>query len=72
MGNAMIFRRGSLGVVGINKCGSPVNATVNMNNSVLWWNTNYTDTLGSGSVVNIGSSNYTFSLPPRSARMWLR
>ncbi|TXH76066.1 MAG: alpha-amylase [Lysobacteraceae bacterium] len=68
----LIFRRGSLGIVGINKCGSAVNVTVNMNNSVLWWHANYTDTLGSGSVVNIGSGSYTFSLPARSARMWLR
>ncbi len=68
----IVFRRGSLGIVGINKCGSTVNASVNMNNSVLWWYANYTDTLGSGSVVNINSGNYTFSLPARSARMWLR
>lgn len=68
----IVFRRGSLGVVGINKCGSTVNATVNMNNSVLWWYANYTDALGSGSVVNINSASYTFSLPARSARMWLR
>ncbi|MES2669795.1 MAG: alpha-amylase family protein [Pseudomonadota bacterium] len=68
----ILFRRGSLGIVGINKCGSTVNAAVNMNNSVLWWYANYTDTLGSGSVVNINSGNYTFSLPARSARMWLR
>lgn len=68
----IVFRRGSLGIVGINKCGSTVNASVNMNNSVLWWYANYVDTTGSGSVVNIGNANYTFSLPPRSARMWLR
>lgn len=68
----LLFRRGSLGIVGINKCGSTVNTTINMNNSVLWWYANYTDTLGSGSVVNIGSASYTFSLPARSARMWLR
>lgn len=68
----IIFRRGSQGIVGINKCGSTVNASVNMNNSVLWWYTNYTDTLGSGSVVNIGSGNYTFSIPARTARMWMR
>lgn len=68
----IVFRRGSLGIVGINKCGSTVNAAVNMNNSVLWWYANYTDTLGSGSVVNINSGSYTFSLPARSARMWLR
>lgn len=68
----IIFRRGSLGIVGINKCGSTVNASVNMNNSVLWWYANYTDTVGSGNVVNINSANYSFSLPARSARMWLR
>lgn len=68
----IVFRRGSLGIVGINKCGSTVNAPVNMNNSVLWWYANYTDTTGSGNVVNINNANYTFSIPPRSARMWLR
>lgn len=68
----IVFRRGSLGIVGINKCGSTVNATVNMSNSVLWWYTNYVDTTGSGSTVNIGSASYTFSLPARSKRMWLR
>ena len=68
----IIFRRGSLGIVGINKCGSTVNASVNMNNSVLWWYANYTDTTGSGNVVRISSGNYTFALPARSARMWLR
>lgn len=68
----ILFRRGSLGIVGINKCGSTVNTTIGMNNSVLWWNVNYTDTLGSGNVVRISSSSYTFSLPARKARMWLR
>ncbi len=68
----LVFRRGNQGIVGINKCGSTVNATVNMNNSVLWWNTNYTDTLGSGNVVRISSGSYTFALPARGARMWLR
>nr|MBP6751278.1 alpha-amylase [Xanthomonadaceae bacterium] len=68
----IVFRRGSLGIVGINKCGSTVNAPVNMNSSVLWWYANYTDTTSSGNVVNIANANYTFSLPPRSARMWLR
>lgn len=68
----LLFRRGSLGIVGINKCGTPVSATVGMSNSVLWWYANYTDTLGSGSVVYINSASYTFTLPARSARMWLR
>lgn len=68
----LVYRRGNRGIVGINKCGSTVNVPVSMNNSVLWWNTNYTDALGSGSVVNIGSSSYNFVLPARRARMWLR
>jgi alpha-amylase len=68
----LIFRRGNQGIVGINKCGSTVNVPVGMNNSVLWWNTNYTDHLASGSVVRIQSGSYTFSLPPRTARMWKR
>ena len=68
----LLFRRGSLGIVGINKCGSPVNVTVNMNNSVLWWYANYTDVLDSTSKVYISSGSYTFTLPARRARMWLR
>lgn len=68
----LLFRRGNRGIVGINKCGSTVNTTINMNNSVLWWYTNYRDVLDANSVVNIGSSSYTFSLPARRARMWLR
>lgn len=68
----LVFRRGNLGIVGINKCGNAVNVNVNMNSSVLWWNVNYTDRLGSGSVVRITSSNHTFTLPARGARMWLR
>ena len=68
----IVFRRGDLGIVGINKCGSPVNATVGMDNSVLHWYVAYTDLLGSGSVINISTSNYTFQLPPRQARMWRR
>jgi alpha-amylase len=68
----LIFRRGNRGIVGINKCGSTVNAPVSMQNSVLWWYTDYRDTIGGTSVVNIRSSSYTFTLPARSARMWLR
>jgi alpha-amylase len=68
----LIFRRGNVGIVGINKCGNTVSASINTNNSVLWWNANYTDQLGSGSVVNISGGSYTFTLPARSARMWKR
>lgn len=67
-----LFRRGDLGIVGINKCGSPVNVTVNMSGSVTRWYTNYVDALGSGSTVNIQTANYTFNLPARAARMWKR
>lgn len=68
----ILFRRGSLGIVGINKCGNPVTTTVGMSNSVLYWNADYTDALGSGNVVRITSSAYTFTLPARGARMWRR
>lgn len=68
----VLFRRGSLGIVGINKCGNPVTTTVGMNNSVLYWNADYTDALGSGNVVRITGSSYTFTLPARGARMWRR
>lgn len=67
----LLFRRGNRGIVGINKCGAAVNTTVSMNNSVLWWNTDYRDVL-STNVVRITSASHTFSLPARSARMWLR
>ncbi|OOW82657.1 alpha-amylase [Xanthomonas campestris pv. vitiswoodrowii] len=68
----ILFRRGSLGIVGINKCGNPVTTTVGMNNSALYWNADYVDALGSGNVVRISSSSYTFTLPARGARMWRR
>lgn len=67
----ILFRRGSRGIVGINKCGSTVHTTVGMNHSVLWWNTDYRDVL-SGHITRITSASHTFSLPPRTARMWLR
>ncbi len=68
----LLYRRGDRGIVGINKCGSAASVTVNMSGSVLRWSTNYTDVLDAGSVVNINSASYTFTLPARRARMWLR
>lgn len=68
----LIFRRGNRGIVAINKCGNSVSVPVGMSNSVLWWNTDYRDVLDGTSVVRISSSTYTFNLPPRRARMWLR
>lgn len=68
----LLFRRGDLGIVGINNCGTAVTAAVAMSDSALHWNRDYTDALGAGSVVRISSSSYSFNLPPRQARMWKR
>lgn len=68
----IVFRRGNLGLVAINKCGHSVAVPVNMAGSVLWWNTDYRDVLDAASVVRITGSTFTFNLPPRRARMWLR
>ncbi len=68
----LLFRRGSLGIVGINKCGEAQSLWVNMNGSVLWWFSDYVDVLDADSVVNIGSTWQEFLLPPRQARLWLR
>ena len=67
---AILFRRGEEGVVGINKCGSQQNFSVNTNNRFKWYR-NYRDVLTNGNLVYINSSNYTFALPAREARMWL-
>ncbi len=67
----LVFRRGNRGVVGINKCGSTANVTVNMSGSVLWWHVDYRDVL-TGSSTRITQPSHTFVIPPRSARLWLR
>ncbi len=67
----ILFRRGNQGIVGINKCGNTVSTNINMNNSVLWWNVDYKGVL-STDTVRITNGSYTFNLPARSARMWLR
>lgn len=67
---AILFRRGEEGVVGINKCGSQQNFSVNTNNRFKWYR-NYRDVLTNNALVYINSSNYTFALPSRTARMWL-
>jgi len=67
----LLLRRGSLGIVGINKCGEPVDVDVPMDGSVLWWHVDYVDVLDGG-VERITGSPHRFGLPPRAARMWLR
>ncbi|MCD9032181.1 alpha-amylase family protein [Luteimonas sp. Y-2-2-4F] len=68
----LLFRRGDAGIVGINKCGHAVDATVAMDGSVLHWHVPYADALGSGDTVVIDRAAYTFRLPPRQARLWRR
>jgi alpha-amylase len=67
---AILFRRGEEGIVGINKCGNQENFSVNTNSRFKWYR-NYRDILTNGALVYINSSNYTFSLPARGARLWL-
>lgn len=68
----LLLRRGDAGIVGINKCGHAVEATIGTQGSVLHWHVPYVDALGSGSTVTIDGPTHTFILPPRSARMWRR
>jgi alpha-amylase len=66
----LLFRRGSAGVVGINKCGETQNVTVET-----WWRFDrtrpYVDQL-SGESLRISGDRQSFSLPPRQAKLWLR
>ncbi len=67
----VVFRRGALGLVGINKCGHSVDVDLDISADKLWWRTPYRDLLG-GSVINIDRRGYRITLPPRAARMWVR
>ncbi|WP_143872680.1 carbohydrate-binding module family 20 domain-containing protein [Catenovulum sediminis] len=66
-GCAIYFRRGNIGLVGINKCGNSESHSLNV--AALNVGT-YTDQI-SGSTLNISGTNQTVSLPARSVRMWL-
>jgi len=65
----LLFRRGSKGVVGINKCGSAVAVNAQFDKFVV--SSLYRDVL-SGEQIRIQRGEQTISLPARSARMWLR
>lgn len=67
---AILFRRGEEGVVGINKCGTQQSFAVNTN-SRFKWNRVHRDVLTANAVFTITTSNFTFNLPARTARMWL-
>lgn len=67
----LAFRRGSRGLVAINKCGHPVEFAIAVSADKLWWSTPYRDVLAGGTLV-IDRRPQTLVLPARSARMWLR
>lgn len=67
----VMFRRGVRGLVGINKCGNNVDVELDIVADKLWWRSNYRDVL-SGNVINIDRRGYRVTLPPRTARMWVR
>jgi alpha-amylase len=67
----VLFRRGALGLVGINKCGNGVDVEIDISADKLWWRTPYRDLLG-GTVINIDRRGYRITLPARTARMWVR
>lgn len=67
----LILRRGNLGILGINKCGSAINVPLTLGKTPLWWFTPYQDLL-SGHALEITSRSTVFPLPARSARLWLR
>ncbi|MCY7296564.1 alpha-amylase family protein [Alteromonas sp. a30] len=66
----ILFQREHVGMVGINKCGSGQNVSVDADAEGLYWYRNYTDTL-SGNTQYITSKFHNFHIPARSARMWL-
>jgi alpha-amylase len=67
----LLFRRGQRGIVGINKCGEPIELSVNIAGSGLRPLRSYRELLAGGSITLDGSVQ-AFVLPARSARMWLR
>lgn len=66
---SLLWRREEDGIVGINKCGDEQQISVDTRFKFKW-NLDYRDALGSNDIVNISSSNYTFTIPARNARMW--
>lgn len=67
----LLLRRGNLGVLGINKCGSAINVSLTLGKTPLWWYTPYQDLLSSH-ILEITARTTVFPLPARSARLWLR
>lgn len=72
---ALLFTRGRVdaqGIVGINKCGFSQSFPVDTGQVKFFWFRNYRDVLDSSAEsIHIASKHYSFSIPARTARMWL-
>lgn len=66
----LVFRRGGVGLVAINKCGYTETVTISLVKSPLRWGEPYRALLG-GEDLLIAGRTLSLNLPPRSARMWL-
>lgn len=65
------FRRGTLGLVAINKCGHGIEFNIDPVADKLWRGVPYRDVLGGGTLL-IEQGGQPVSVPARSARLWLR
>ena len=66
----LLFKRGKEGVVGINKCGEERSHTVDTYQHEFNWYQPYQDTL-SEATETVSSRYHTFSIPARTARMYM-
>ncbi|MGE4070849.1 MAG: alpha-amylase family protein [Lysobacterales bacterium] len=66
----LLFRRGVIGVVGINKCGNAIDVDLDLSAEKLLGQRDYRDLL-SGQLLRIDRPDFRVNLPPRSARMWM-
>lgn len=66
----LLFSRGARGLVGINKCGQPVELELPTSADKLWRGGTYRDVLGTDAFTVNEETRIT--LPARTARMWLR
>ncbi|MEX0336921.1 alpha-amylase family protein [Vibrio tubiashii] len=66
----LLFKRGKEGVVGINKCGESKTVTVDTYQHEFNWYVPYKDTLSSDSTT-VNSRHHLFTIPARTARMWM-
>lgn len=65
----LLFRRGTRGLVGINKCGEPRALSVDVDAHALRAPGQFREAL-TGAVMTLRGGDVTVTLPPRSARLW--